>query len=208
MTAPQMVETAVTVKPRFPLWGWLLIAAGLVVVAAGLELGMGRTLISKSGKILWWVGDVNSAEMSQQLADWYSFSHILHGVLFYGAIRLVGRGRWPVGMCLALAVGLEAAWEVLENSSFIIHRYREATIALGYEGDSVLNSMSDIGFCILGFLLARGLPVWVTILLVVVTELGLAYVIRDNLTLNIIMLIHPLEFIKHWQMGLGVVLLR
>jgi hypothetical protein len=188
-------------KRHWPLWVWLLIAAGLMAVAACVELAMGRTLLSASGTVRWWVSDINSAEMSQQLADWYSITHILHGVLLYGLLHLIGHGRWTLGFRLVLAAGLETGWEVLENSSFVIHRYREATIALGYCGDSVLNSMSDIVFCLLGFFLARMLPLWVTCLLVVGVEVGLACVIRDNLTLNIIMLIHPFAGIKHWQMG-------
>jgi hypothetical protein len=191
----------VTTKSRVPLWAWLLIAAGLMAIVAGLELAMGRSLLSASGKVRLWVGDMNSPEMSQQLADWYSFTHIVQGMALYGLLRLSGGRRWTLGFRLVLAVGLEAGWEVLENSSFIIHRYREATIALGYCGDSVLNSMSDILFCLLGFLLARWLPLWVTVLLAVGLELGLAYAIRDNLTLNIIMLIHPFAALKHWQMG-------
>lgn len=164
---------------------------------------MGRTPISKSGTIRLWVSETDGPETSQQLADWYSFTHITHGILLYGLIRLLSRGQWPVGRCLVMAVFIESAWEVLENSDFIINRYRAATISNGYFGDSILNSMSDILCCLSGFLLARYLPPRVTVALIVVLEVGLAIAIRDNLTLNIIMLIHPIDAIKHWQMGAG-----
>jgi hypothetical protein len=188
---------------RIPFWGHFLIAAGIMAVAALIEFKMGRLPICKCGHIRFWVGDVNSSENSQQIADWYSFSHIIHGFALYGIMRLIGRGKWAIGLCLVAAVFVEASWEVLENSSFIINRYRHETMSLDYFGDSILNSMSDILFCVLGFFLAARLPVWVTIALVVAMEVGVGYAIRDNLTLNIIMLIHPSEAIRHWQMGRG-----
>ncbi|MDB5290473.1 MAG: hypothetical protein JWL69_1714 [Phycisphaerales bacterium] len=188
---------------RVPFWGHLLIAVGIMAVAAFIEYEMGRLPMCKCGYIRFWVGDVNSSENSQQIADWYSFSHIIHGFALYGIMRLIGRRKWPIGLCLVLAVFVEASWEVLENSSFIINRYRNSTMSLDYFGDSILNSMSDILFCVLGFFLAARLPVWVTVALVVVMEIGVGYAIRDNLTLNIIMLIHPSEAIRHWQMGRG-----
>lgn len=184
---------------------WLrpaLITLGIILLAACIELAMGRVLISKSGRILLWVGDVNSAENSQQLSDWYSLSHILHGFIFYGLLHLAGRGRWSIGMCVVLAICVEASWEVAENTSFVINRYREETISLDYYGDSVLNSVSDMLFCLVGFALAAWLPLWSTVTLAVTFELVMLYVIRDNLTLNIIMLLHPFEAIKHWQAAL------
>ena len=175
-------------------------AAGIMVVAGSIEYAMGRLPMCKCGYIRFWVGAVNSPENSQQIADWYSFSHIIHGFVLYAFFRLISRRRWPIGLCLVLAVGVEACWEVVENSSFIINRYRN-TMSQDYYGDSIVNSMSDILFAVLGFFLAAWLPVWVTIALVVVMEVGVLLAIRDNLTLNIIMLIHPFEAIKHWQMG-------
>ena len=172
-----------------------------MAIAALIELEMGRVPICKCGYIRLWVGAVSSPENSQQIADWYSFSHIIHGFFFYGLFHLIGRGKWPIGSCLVLTVLAESSWEVLENSSFIMDRYRQSTIALSYYGDSVLNSMSDIFFCIVGFALAARLPVWMTLALIVVMELGVGYAIRDNLTLNIIMLIHPFQSIK--RMGTG-----
>ena len=180
---------------------YALMVLAIMTLAATLELSMGRVALSTSGRLLWWVGDVNSPETSQQLLDWYSFTHVLHGVLLYGILRAVRRKHWAMGSSLVTAALLEASWEVLENTPFIIHRYREGTMALGYYGDSVLNSMSDVLCCLLGFLAARCLPVWVTILLFVGTEMTLAWAIRDNLTLNVIMLIHPMQWLKHWQMA-------
>ena len=178
-----------------------LIATGIIALAAVIEWAMGRIPISKSGRIMLWVGDPKSSELSQQIADWYSFSHILHGFLFYGAIRLISRRKWSPAFCLLLAVFVEAAWEVFENTSFCINRYRAVTASQDYFGDSILNSMSDILFAIFGYILARHIPVWLTVACIVVIEVGLLLAIRDNLTLNILMLIHPIQSIKHWQMA-------
>jgi len=179
---------------------------GIIATAAVLEWSMGHTFLSKSGHVRLWVGAVNSSENSQQIADWYSFSHLIHGFLLYGLLRLANRfsgpRHWPLGICLVLAMLIEASWEVTENTSFVINRYREATLSLDYYGDSILNSVCDMLFCIAGFFLAARLPVWLTITLAVLMELGVGYAIRDNLTLNIIMLVHPFEAIKHWQMAL------
>jgi hypothetical protein len=187
--------------PSIRLRTAILIAIGIMTLAACLEHAMGRATICPCGTIRFW-GRVNSPENSQQVADWYSFSHIIHGFVLYAAFYLAGRGRWSVGLRLMLAVLVEASWEVLENSPLIINRYRH-TMAQGYNGDSIVNSMSDILFCVLGFALARRLPVWATLALVVIMEIGVGYAIRDNLTLNIIMLIHPFESIRRWQMGAG-----
>jgi len=132
------------------------------------------------------------------LADWYSFSHIVHGLLFYAALWLVAR-RWPVEWRFLVALVVEASWEIVENTPMVIDRYREATAALGYSGDSVINSVSDILMMAVGFLAARKLPVWAAIGLVVVLELIPLYVIRDNLTLNVWMLLWPSQAVGAWQ---------
>jgi hypothetical protein len=178
------------------------LALGLVALTAAILLMMGRTPICTCGTIELWHGTVKDSGNSQHLTDWYTPSHVIHGFLFYGGAWLIGllRGRAvPFGVALLLAIGLEAAWEIAENSSTVIDRYRATTIALDYYGDSVINSMSDIVAMIAGFVLARIWPVWLTVLLAAIMEAFVGFWIRDNLILNVIMLIHPIDAINRWQ---------
>ena len=159
---------------------------------------MRRSFLGPDHRFGWWDGNIWSNENSQRVADAYSFSHIIHGILFYAILRLIAR-KMPLRRRFTLAALLEAGWEILENSPLIINRYREATIALGYVGDSVLNSCSDIVMMALGFYFARRMPVWVSVAAVATMEIACLLWVRDNLTLNIIMLIHPIPALKAWQ---------
>ena len=175
-------------------------AFAIIAIAALVLLAMGRNPTCTCGTIDLWVGGRDSPKTSQMLADWYSFSHIVHGLLFYAALRLIAR-RWPVDHRFLGALLIEAAWEMLENTPMVIDRYRTATAALGYSGDSVLNSVSDILMMAVGFLAARKLPVWASIALVLALELVPLLVIRDNLTLNVWMLLWPSDALRGWQAG-------
>ena len=168
-----------------------MIAAAVAMLAA-----MGRPLLCQCGRLDLW-GQVGP-EQSQMLADWYSPSHVIHGILFYGAARLAAP-RWGRGPRFLLALAVEAGWELIENTPMIIERYREATMALGYTGDSIVNSVSDIAMMALGFALAARLPLWASTALVVLLELAALAAVRDNLTLNVLMLVAPSDAIVEWQ---------
>lgn len=177
----------------------------MIATTAIILLMMGREPICKCGVVKFWTWDVNSSDNSQHISDWYTPSHIIHGMLFYGLFWWMGRfatggAGWPMGLRALLSILVEAAWEVLENSPFIINRYREATIALDYFGDSVLNSVFDIIWMLFGFWLAAKLPVWVTIVLIIAAELFVGAMIRDNLSLNILMLLYPIDAVRDWQL--------
>lgn len=179
----------------------ILLAALAVIVLTGLvERLMGRSLLGPDGRLGLWESSIWSDECSQRLADPYSFSHIAHGIIFYAVLWWVAR-RIPVSARFLIAVVIEAGWEILENSPLIIERYRQVTIALGYEGDSVVNSVADVVMMALGFLLAFRCRPWIVVTLLVGMEVGCAVWIRDNLTLNVIMLLHPIDAIKAWQIA-------
>jgi hypothetical protein len=168
-----------------------------MIAAAAVELIMGRLPVCRCGYVKLWHGVVYSSENSQHLTDWYTFTHVLHGLGFYFLLWL----GLDVGLRFVLAVAAESAWEVVENSSFIIDRYRAVTISLDYYGDSVVNSIADVLAMMLGFWIARRARPWLSVLVFVGVEAALALTIRDNLTLNILMLIHPFEAVKRWQLN-------
>jgi hypothetical protein len=183
---------------RTPPRTYALIVAGLIALVVAILFAMGRNPICTCGTIKLWHGVVISSENSQHIFDWYSFTHVLHGLWLYFFTWWFLR-HWPIAARLALAVLLEGAWEILENTPFVIDRYRTATVSLDYYGDSILNSVFDAVSMIAGFALARTIPVWASVAVVIAIEVLLIFFIRDNLFLNILMLIYPIDGIRAWQ---------
>ena len=189
-----------TIVQRLTPRACLLIGLAIIAATAATLLAFGQPPICTCGFVRVWQGDVMSAENSQQLSDWYSPSHFIHGLLFYGLLWLLFR-RQPLRLRVLGAMLIECAWEILENTPMVINRYREATIALGYSGDSVINSVFDVLFMLLGFVFAWRLPVWASVAIGLFLEILCVVVIRDNLTLNVLMLLYPLDSILAWQSG-------
>jgi hypothetical protein len=176
----------------------VLAGAAIVLVTALILYWLGHPWICTCGTVKLWHGVTVSSENSQHLSDWYTPSHVIHGILFYFGLWLVAR-RWSLSTRALVALLIEATWEVVENTPWIINRYREATISLDYYGDSVINAVMDILAMLVGFWLAARLPVWLSVVIVVALELIVGALVRDNLTLNVIMLLYPLDAIRDWQ---------
>jgi hypothetical protein len=187
-------------RPTAPAWTDVAIVALMITLSGALLHAMGRPLVYRHGPVRLWSGNIESDQNSQQLADPYTFTHITHGVLLFGLVSLAGR-RLPARARIVIAIALECAWEVFENTDTVIQRYRSVTVSLGYYGDSVLNSTGDILAASVGAFLAAQLPLWLLVLGVLLIEVALAAWIRDNLTLNIVMLLRPIEAIRRWQGG-------
>ncbi len=177
---------------------WLIACLVVLILQAVIQYWMGRTPICTCGYVKLFEPVANGSGNSQHLADWYTPSHIIHGFIFYGIAHLLFRGK-PLAARLLFAVLIESGWEILENSPVIIDRYRTATISLDYYGDSILNSAMDTIFMAAGFFFAWRIPVLVTLAVAIVFELFTGWLIRDNLTLNVLMLVYPLESVKAWQ---------
>jgi hypothetical protein len=185
---------------RTPYVILLIIAVAFVGLQVVALITMGHPTICTCGRIDIWHSNPSGPETSQHLTDWYTYTHVVHGFGFYFFLWLIAP-RMPAVVRLVIAIGLEAGWEVIENTPFIMDRYRQSALARGYFGDSVVNSVVDTLAAVLGFILASILPVWFSVALVFAMELFAAYMIRDNLVLNLIQLIHPTEAISRWQSG-------
>lgn len=187
-----------------------MITVCYALAAMALLIVLQVVVLRWQGRVWWcachgwaiWVGDTWSSHNSQHVLDPYTFSHILHGVIFCGLTWLCMR-KVSVVWAFVVSVALEVSWEILENSTFIINRYREATAALGYTGDSIVNSVSDVACCATGFVIARYLGLRLSLLVLAVTEIVMAIIYRDNLTLNVLMLLCPIEAVKQWQIGVA-----
>lgn len=189
---------------RIPVWAYVCGITGLFIVLASALYAMGHVPICKCGYVKLWHGIVASSENSQHFSDWYSFSHIIHGFIFYWILWLLFP-KTPVLLRLFAAMSIEIAWEIFENTDFVINRYRAVTISLDYYGDSIINSTADALFALVGFLIAWRFPIMLTIALLLGMEIFVGYMIRDNLALNIIMLLYPFQFILDWQSGMYVI---
>lgn len=178
----------------------IFISLTIIVGTVLILLWMGRVPFCECGTIKLWTANTVSSENSQQFSDPYTFTHLIHGFGFYGVLAVVARSL-PLPLRLAITVGLESGWEIIENTDTVINRYREATISLDYYGDSAFNVVGDILAAMLGFWFAARFPTWTTIAAFLVIELILIILIRDSLLLNIIMLLYPIAAIKTWQAG-------
>lgn len=202
MTPSRSSDNHAAPGPERPLWPFLLAGLGLIAAQALVLYAMGRTPICTCDTIRLWVGNVRSSENSQQLFDWYTLSHILHGFVFYLVLWLLFP-RKSFGARLLMAIAIEVSWEIVENTNLVIDRYRAETISLHYYGDSILNSVTDTLAATAGFIIAHRAPVALVVAAALAVEIGMAFWIRDNLTLNVLMLLYPIDAIQHWQNALA-----
>jgi hypothetical protein len=187
-----------TALSRLPTQTVILIAVLLLILQTTVLSLMGQPLLAAAAPFKLWAGNPLGPDNSQQLSDWYSFSHIVHGFIFYGLLRLIAP-RLPFAARLLLAMGVEIGWEIIENSPAVIEAYRTQALAAGYRGDSVVNSLSDTAMMALGFFIALRLPWWLTVLLALALELLAGLAIRDNLTFNILNFLISWPALEHWQ---------
>lgn len=190
-------RTDVVATPKW-LSNYWLIAAALIASQGSVLFYLGQPVISRTGGMKLWCGDVLSRENSQHLTDWYTFTHIIHGIGYYWILGMV-TPRASMPFRFIVAVAMEVLWEIIENTPMVINRYRRTALANGYSGDSIVNSISDTLAMLFGFYMSRALPSPIVIAYTVLSELFCAMKIRDNLTLNLIQLIHPVESISNWQ---------
>jgi hypothetical protein len=190
--------------PASPWWYW---AIGALLIASQIAVlhSFGQPFFGASGRFLLWVNDPLSPDTSQQFADWYSFSHIIHGFIFFGLLHLAAP-RMPLGLRLLIAMGVEIAWEISENTPAVIRHYRQQALAIGYAGDSIFNSLCDTLMMSLGFIVASRVRAPYVVALAIALEIFTAAMIRDNLTLNVINLLAPgqwapIRAIHDWQAG-------
>lgn len=191
-------------KQKYKKYLYTLLFALIIIAIMTIILHLeGRISICECGYVKLWYNQIVTPEDSQHLFDWYAFTHVLHGLAIYFILWVIDRKKkLNIKTKFLIAVGIAAGWEILENSPMIIDRYRAATISLNYYGDSIINSIGDVISMSLGFWFAHKMKIWYSIVLFILIESVLAYIIRDNLTINIVMLIHPIEAIKFWQQGL------
>lgn len=181
-------------------WCFAAVAGALVALQIAVLYGLGQPWIAESGRILLWAGNPLSTDTSQQISDWYSFSHVIHGFLFYALLHYL-TPRLPMATRLLISIGLEAGWEIAENLPMSIQHYRQQALAVGYTGDSILNSVLDTVMMVIGFVMALRMPVWAVVALGIAFEVFTALMIRDGLILNIIGFVWTPAFIAQWQVG-------
>ena len=200
---PNAPQVSLQARCMIDKYRFQIVSIAIIVVTAIIALNLqGRVWWCAVGDAWPWSWEVWSRHNSQHLIDPYSFTHILHGVLEFWLIGLVF-SRMPMAWRFVLAIFIESSWEVAENTDYVINRYREATISLDYLGDSIANSIADIVCCAIGFGIAHKIRLWWSLAFFVAMEIVLLFWIRDSLLLNILMLLWPVDSVKHWQTGGG-----